>query len=1192
MAIRRPPYVLPSVMLTLPSATQNVLDSCHLGKQDSGFSDEDVSDIICLLYPHSEGARRATSRIADENSVHIYGRHDADTVNVDLSGEDDAGHFQPQSTAEHAIILRLSAQVRDPSQGFTFGRNPSRCDIVFHHDPLRRLSNIHFRIYVNEYGVVMLEDTSTNGTIVDGQLLKRKTTEFVRRTLNSGSIIKVLMHESKRNLEFLVRIPRREGRYDAAYKRNLEGYFARLGGPEAVGQTIMPDPAGHLNLFPDTPTAQRLLPVARVPKLKNWDGSGKYNISATIGKGAFATVHLATQKVSGCPYAAKELEKRCFMKNGILDQKVENEMRIMQSVQHRNIVKYIEHFDWNDHFIIIMEYVPLGDLGHYIVENGPLKEHAVQSMSVQLLEALEYLHGKKITHRDIKPDNILINQCNPFVVKLTDFGLSKMVDNEGMFLQTFCGTLLYCAPEVYVEYVEYDESGNRDPSRRRRNSAAVGQRYDHAVDIWSLGGVLFYCLTGAAPYPVKTGISYMELLHMIMTTNLDVRPLEKQMVTIQGIEFLQGMINRRPELRAPIQALLHHQWLGGDGTFDCVARSLSDDEISDDGLHQSTSQLTISQDHVSDSDNDQVDPSLPDLGEEKENHTFGPHARQGRPRLFGEVGISALRSSGAIPAHRLNLHASASASDSMAETDIIHVIADSESESFSTPHQVSQPKSQDRSQAGSQPLIFSMNQEQEVLDDIEPRAESQSLGCADGLRLSSLNMHSVIHNDSVLSDLTSSKRKPLDGSAEDLYQSQAHQPSVKRLKGKGQIDTLISDSPEEFALFASIPQAESSRRQIETPVHKSTFWNSNDRRSWHLRYPEMVNSQYTAFVSAARQRGEEFGPGKSLLWELAMKYFPPSVASDHGPQLRDDSSDGKSVVGKSEFPAQLTDAASREPFPEELLLTQAIATIESTRDSVLPDIFVPISTCFASFGRENRNSCIYANVKESRIPKNAFKILLWRPGFDSSTQQLPWLNSLDPKENKSPESLSFHLYISTKATHGITVNGTSIPSHESTRPGSESKHWVKLQDADRIVLWKKEGHREENVQAVFRCSWSGSSLPRTTDQPTAVESPATGRLLDEACNRTERAYKRHSDFDRAMERAKDEMNERRRNIQVEIERKNVFELKRQEALRNLAMRSSRPTSPVPGAIRIPTRFISQHRNTPTPAMFHGVESEE
>lgn len=68
--------------------------------------------------------------------------------------------------------------------------------------------------------------------------------------------------------------------------------------------------------------------------LRQWPGSDKYNRVGEVGRGAFATVYMVTSKFNGSPYAAKELDKRKFMKNGVLDQKVENEMKIMQQIEH------------------------------------------------------------------------------------------------------------------------------------------------------------------------------------------------------------------------------------------------------------------------------------------------------------------------------------------------------------------------------------------------------------------------------------------------------------------------------------------------------------------------------------------------------------------------------------------------------------------------------------------------------------------------------------------------------------------------------------------------------------------------------------------------------------------------------------------------------------------------------------------
>lgn len=101
-----------------------------------------------------------------------------------------------------------------------------------------------------------------------------------------------------------------------------------------------------------------------------------------------------------------------------------------------------------------MEYVPGGELSTYLQSSGKIPEDMVKTMTRQVLHALHYLHKRRITHRDIKPDNILIASLDPLKVKLSDFGLSKVTQEETL-LKTFCGTLLYCAPEVYPDYQNY-----------------------------------------------------------------------------------------------------------------------------------------------------------------------------------------------------------------------------------------------------------------------------------------------------------------------------------------------------------------------------------------------------------------------------------------------------------------------------------------------------------------------------------------------------------------------------------------------------------------------------------------------------------------------------------------------------------------------------------------------------------------
>ena len=87
-------------------------------------------------------------------------------------------------------------------------------------------------------------------------------------------------------------------------------------------------------MFPPPFSRAETTQIMPSPEPREWRGGDKYNRVCVLGKGAFATVHKVTAKFNGLPYAAKEIEKRKFAKNGVVDQKVENEMRIMQAVKH------------------------------------------------------------------------------------------------------------------------------------------------------------------------------------------------------------------------------------------------------------------------------------------------------------------------------------------------------------------------------------------------------------------------------------------------------------------------------------------------------------------------------------------------------------------------------------------------------------------------------------------------------------------------------------------------------------------------------------------------------------------------------------------------------------------------------------------------------------------------------------------
>ncbi|KAI4870420.1 hypothetical protein F4820DRAFT_403582 [Hypoxylon rubiginosum] len=1163
-------------------ATQNALDPRRFGKQNSGFSDEDISDIVCLLYPNSDSASREVKEIARsaEYAQHTTGKYTADAIDSDLYLEDDAEDFgRVRCIGDHALVIKLSSALKDPRLGFTFGRNQARCDLCFAYDPGRRLSNIHFRIFVNKYGTVMLEDQSTNGTVVDSKLLRKKTDAqrpgqpgAPRRTLESGSTIKIVMQQSTSDLVFLVRIPRRDGDHEVAYKRKLAAYLRRAHGQDdEANRTIGPGPSGHVNLF--SPPQNGRKPIddtweitqeanERLPR--EWRGGDKYARVGVIGKGAFATVHKVTSKYDGSPYAAKELDKRKFMKNGVLDQKVENEMRIMQRVHHDNIVQYIEHFDWDAHqFFIIMEYVPGGDLNKLIIENGPIAEPYVKIMADQLLNALGYLHDNRITHRDVKPDNILIQSTNPLVVKLTDFGLSKMVDTEQTWLKTFCGTLLYCAPEVYSEYSHYDGNGRR--TQRNTHRPVDRERYGHAVDIWSLGGVLFYALTGSPPFPVRSGVSYTELLDHIVKVPVNTSPLVRAGVSANGIHFLQRMIHVRPETRATIAELQAHPWLAGGAEPENAA---SDDK----DLGQRASQLSLD-DRQSAQYSDlgasllgepEPDYSI-DFDSEKENYTFGQPNR-----LFGEVNNSAIGSSGVIAEDLLNLPIS---NTSLGETDILETeIHDSfeESENLSTPRQNVQPNG---------------NPSQGNLRSVVSGLDSQSLGGASVI-LGNLNVNSDPSLYSKINDLNTSKRKPAYDTSDEYETGETKvKPSFKRLKSQGDIDDFDAEE-DETRLLASVPQVakNDSGRQIDFPVPKTTYWDSSNRDTWHLDYPEMTHLQYNAFKLATERRKEEFEPGKTRLWDIAMENFPPS-RNRHPPgepgralELRPAllKRDSRPVNEARDWSIPTASPAiedESESIPDTLppenqtqTLAQAIETPKtvgaffSAQGSLVPGISIYLDDPLISWGRDRNNTVVYEPVVESKVPKNAFRVLMWGDGYAASLSEFrPWepgRSTASRTMRASPEPDSYAFYISTKATNGIRINGYHLPANEPKDSAAACKHWMKLYHGDTIIFWGNESIYNQ-AKLTFECYWGGSSGTRPEGEPPAYVAEPLARKLDRLWPRAVNTLH----YDKIKAEALREQEVRMQRMDEEIERSRAFEEKRTEAVRSLASRTSRRASP-------------------------------
>jgi serine/threonine protein kinase len=151
---------------------------------------------------------------------------------------------------------------------------------------------------------------------------------------------------------------------------------------------------------------------------------------------------------------------------------------------------------------------------------------------------------------------------DPVHVKISDFGLAKITAPEDTGLKTFCGTLLYLAPEVFPAYADWNAGAG---TKRRRTLAEASRRqrvpprrYSQSVDMWSFGCVLYTLLCGSPPF---MGQNKDAIFETIMTGHLDIRPLIAAETSEMGIAFIQRLLNIRPELRPSEMECLRDAWL-------------------------------------------------------------------------------------------------------------------------------------------------------------------------------------------------------------------------------------------------------------------------------------------------------------------------------------------------------------------------------------------------------------------------------------------------------------------------------------------------------------------------------------------------------------------------------------------------------------------------------------------------------
>ncbi|GMP47956.1 hypothetical protein CsSME_00015481 [Camellia sinensis var. sinensis] len=201
---------------------------------------------------------------------------------------------------------------------------------------------------------------------------------------------------------------------------------------------------------------------------------GKYQIGRTIGEGTFAKVKLAINTDNSQYVAIKIINKHMVMENNLTYQ-VQSEIRTMKLLHHPNIVRIHEVIGTRTKIYIVMEYVSGGQLSDKMSYINRLNERDARKHFQQLIDAVDYCHCRGVYHRDLKPQNLLLDSQGN--LKVSDFGLS-VLRKPGDLLSTVCGSPSYVAPELLA------------------NRGYEGA----AADAWSCGVILYELLAGYLPF--------------------------------------------------------------------------------------------------------------------------------------------------------------------------------------------------------------------------------------------------------------------------------------------------------------------------------------------------------------------------------------------------------------------------------------------------------------------------------------------------------------------------------------------------------------------------------------------------------------------------------------------------------------------------------------------------------------------
>jgi serine/threonine-protein kinase ULK/ATG1 len=270
-------------------------------------------------------------------------------------------------------------------------------------------------------------------------------------------------------------------------------------------------------------------------------GDYQYSKRDLIGHGAFAIVFLGRSRSNPEQQVAiKQITKKQLAKSQNLLEKEIKILKELTKLKHENLVALFDCKESQNNVYLVMEFCNGGDLADYLQSRQTLSEDTIAIFFRQIAAAIHACHEQNVVHRDLKPQNILLShpdkdnqRVQDIVLKIADFGFARFL-SDGVMAGTLCGSPMYMAPEVIRSL-----------------------QYDGKADLWSIGTIMYQCLTGKAPFQAQTP----QALKQYYERTVNLSPVIPPTTSRELADLITRTLKRNPKERIDYDEFFNHPFL-------------------------------------------------------------------------------------------------------------------------------------------------------------------------------------------------------------------------------------------------------------------------------------------------------------------------------------------------------------------------------------------------------------------------------------------------------------------------------------------------------------------------------------------------------------------------------------------------------------------------------------------------------